>query len=127
MSFSRDSHANEVRLIKREMAQMDLKLFLFSFDNIDFLEKNEYDHFCKFMYDITQNLKNEEIKFLFSSSRCKGHLFKGEIGFKTVQKLTRAETVDMFLTKFPQSESSKQKYFEFERVMELHQKTEEFY
>ena len=65
MSFDQSEVVKEVRKLKYKLVEM--KSFLFSFDDIDDLEKPEYDLFLNFIADVA----SKQIRFLFASNRFK--------------------------------------------------------
>lgn len=122
LSFNPDHAFNETVSIKRILGP--LKHFMFAFDNIDHLEKNEYTRFVQFMIDLAQNTK---VKFLFTSERYQPSLFQGDIGVKLLKRLTHHESVELFLTKIPLSDTDRTSYFEFGNIRALHEQTAAFY
>jgi hypothetical protein len=85
---------------------------MFALDNIDHLEKEEYSRFLEFIIDLSQTTM---VKFLYTSDRFMPGMamMQGDIGVKLLKRLSHHESVELFLTKIPLSETDRQSYFRF--------------
>ena len=108
----------DINCVKRILGPMNK--FMFALDNIDHLEKLEYTRFLEFIVELSQSTK---VKLLFTSDKFVPGMNDGDFGVKCLKRLSKQESVELFLTKIPLSDSDRQQYFEFSKIKELHEHT----
>ena len=66
-------------------------------------------------------MASAEVKVLYTSAKFQVDVFDESYSVKKIQKLRKAESVDLFLKKIPLSEDDKKLLFEHECIKELHE------
>jgi hypothetical protein len=124
-SFNQDEENADVERLKMKIQNLRRSnaKFLFSFDNVDHLHKDNHNKFIDFLKQIVCS----EIKVLFKSYKYLDSEICDEFMVKKIHNLKKSDAVDLFIKKIPLCKNDKESFFEWENIEDLHEKTVEKY
>lgn len=78
--------------------------------------------------EFIEEVSSKNVKILFSSSKYEAQLMpEDKFQVKKILKLTKKESVQLFIKKIPLGSSDKDNFLDFENIEELHSATIEKY